>query len=420
VCARGTLPAITRAVVESIIARRGSISLRFPVASFVVRVPTHRVYEVVCAADPRLLHATYARYRSPANFFASGLLRTARGEATYLVPEARLAQLAGASKLFYALASFGGTDRRDLRVSPDLRKLPFITIAPDLRTRTPRSPRFGGAPALQWGRELAADTAPSERQVVQLERRHAGEGLSRMMPGSGEDRHEVTIPDGLRFSRWEIETTDSPPGSGYEVTAPSRGATGRQTVRVRWHYLPAGAFGYRLRVYASPDGRSPEQTVAVDSPGWDARAKDLFAQGHPTTLVLQGEKARQLAEAILQEGQRRGVPIPPPQPPPGGPVAEASELATASVIAIVICVGVLGLAVVGALCFAIGLVVVAFVIKSAMDNGYEVIDSDYAFGDSQHGPMPLPGGGGMSGAGDMGGAQNHQLGFKLRKRQPAE
>ena len=212
---------------ESIIACRGSISLRFPVASFVVRVPAHRVYEVVCAADPRLLHRAYAPYRSPANFFASGLLRTARGEATYLVPEARLAQLAGASKLFYALASFGGADRRDLRVSPDLRQLPFIAIAPDLRTRpAPRGPRFGNA-GLQWGRELAAEAAPppAERQLQQVERRHAGEGLSRMMPGSGEDRHEVTIPDGLRCSRWEIETTDAPPGSGYEVVAPSRGAT---------------------------------------------------------------------------------------------------------------------------------------------------------------------------------------------------
>ena len=56
---------------ETITPCRKTISERFPIASFVVRVPKARHYEVACATDPRLFHTDYAAHRTPQNFYSS-------------------------------------------------------------------------------------------------------------------------------------------------------------------------------------------------------------------------------------------------------------------------------------------------------------------------------------------------------------
>src|SRR3569623_2382065 len=87
------------------------ITDRFPVASFVVNVPSNRLFEIVCATAPALLRPEYRGRRTPGNFFtsrSSGLLRAPAGHATYLVPAEQLKRFAGKPRLYYALASYEG------------------------------------------------------------------------------------------------------------------------------------------------------------------------------------------------------------------------------------------------------------------------------------------------------------------------
>src|SRR6185436_127413 len=89
---------LARAAMHSITPCQRRISDRFPVASFVVNVPSNRLFEIVCTTDPQLLRAEYRGRRSAQNFFTSrsgGLLRAPAGHATYLVPADQLKRFAG-------------------------------------------------------------------------------------------------------------------------------------------------------------------------------------------------------------------------------------------------------------------------------------------------------------------------------------
>jgi len=460
---------------ESIVPSRRWLSERSPVASFLVRVPATRLFEVACATEPRLFHRAFAGERTARNFFTSagsGRLRGGGDHRAFLIPVAQMRRFAGAPRLYYALATFpdgdggrsevGGQPRCTLRPE-SLDQLPYLIVCGDLSSHACRrraltgglgdSVRIGGvaAAALRWGGDLsfastdtATPTGPAvsapdetERRVGAWERTHAASGniVTRLTPGGGQDDFAFEIPAGLKMARWEVQVLGKTPGSGYEVVAPpARGGTGRQRCGVRWHYAPGGRIAFRFSVYASPSGVAPQQAVIVDQSGWDDRAKDLFHQGIPTSMELRGEKAQRLAGVIQQEAGRRRIPLPAPatrsasqqlsqQPISEGLVAGVDD---AIVLAIVVAVVVLGLAVIAALCFAMGLVLVGLVMKTAIEQGYEVIDANYGFGSTQHGPIPLPGGGGGGGAvpggggggaGDVGGGQTHALGFKLRKKQ---
>src|SRR5262245_60344477 len=78
---------------EIIVPSRSTISERFPIASFNVRVPAARYFEVVCATDPRLFHTSYAGHRTPHNFYTSrsdGMLFSRAGEDTFFIPPQQL------------------------------------------------------------------------------------------------------------------------------------------------------------------------------------------------------------------------------------------------------------------------------------------------------------------------------------------
>lgn len=160
----------------SITACRERISDRFPMASFVVKVPPDRLFEIACATDPRLFAAENRDRRTPANFStsrSSGLLRAPAGEATYLVPPEQLRLFAGARRLYYAVASYRTPQGQDpvLTLSRDrLDQVPSIQIGPDFTGKTldrgrlargPAPQRYGGAPAapLVWGGDLLAPPA---------------------------------------------------------------------------------------------------------------------------------------------------------------------------------------------------------------------------------------------------------------------
>ena len=159
---------------ESIVACRSQVSDRFPVASFAIRMPPSRYYEVACATDPRLFHSRYKRERTRANFFSSrehGLLQAPRGDTAFMLPPDQLQRFAGARRVFYALASYGSPrgDDAHFSVGPDtLDRMPSIGLASDFTGRTldrarigrPRSSasEYGGdGVELVWGGDLALE-----------------------------------------------------------------------------------------------------------------------------------------------------------------------------------------------------------------------------------------------------------------------
>ena len=172
----GTNGAQRAVAMETIVACRSQISDRFPVASFAIRMPPSRYYEVACATDPRLFHSRHRRDRTRANFFTSrehGLLRAPRGDTAFMVPPDQLQRFAGARRLFYAMASYGSPRGDDARFSigPDtLDRVPSISLASDFTGRTldrarigrprPSSSEYGGdGVVLVWGGDLALEAA---------------------------------------------------------------------------------------------------------------------------------------------------------------------------------------------------------------------------------------------------------------------
>lgn len=151
---------------------RDLVSDRFPVASFVVRAPADRFFEVACATDPELFGARGQTRRSSSNFYSSrlegGLMRAPAGEVTWLLPPEQLQRFAGARRLYYAVAHFAGLRGEDARftISPvDGSGAPFIRLAPDftgrnlerarLGSRIARdSARYGRSGGLTWGADL--------------------------------------------------------------------------------------------------------------------------------------------------------------------------------------------------------------------------------------------------------------------------
>lgn len=157
---------------------RTQVSDRFPVASFVVRVPSDRCFEVACATKPELLRAGAQRERTERNFFTTrlgGLLRAPGGEATILIPPDQLKRFAGAQRVYYALGSYADADGTDARfsVSPgEPERAPFIRLASDF---TGRALDYAGSSnghtygrrrraPLVWGGDLGASRRGSSSQ----------------------------------------------------------------------------------------------------------------------------------------------------------------------------------------------------------------------------------------------------------------
>lgn len=242
---------------DSIVPLRTQISDRFPVASFAVRVPSRRYLEIACATDPRLFHRDHQAARSPKNFFSSrgrGLIPAAAGrETTYLLPSEQLQQFAGAPRLYYALATYGGPRGEDARFSihPEaLDRVPSIALSADFtgrsldRTRVgapPPDARYGGAhgSGLAWGGDdaLAAQAA------------------------QGRPAAPARYDDGYGSALW-----DAPPSSPRPRAAAERGAGAygdpRRRTRALEDELPAeefedGAALARAEADGEPDAPEP-------------------------------------------------------------------------------------------------------------------------------------------------------------------
>ncbi|MBC7898742.1 MAG: N-acetylmuramoyl-L-alanine amidase [Saprospiraceae bacterium] len=246
---------------------------------------------------------------------------------------------------------------------------------------------------LSYAKSLAEDDSKSEKTIVNVRKEHADPKnfpIDLPEPGKGTDSIKVNIPNGLKFSRWEVEILATSIGSGYEVAqSPQTGAEGSHKIDVEWWHLPYGKFEYRLKAYASPDGKSSAvEKIVFDKAGWMEKAKDQVSQGQALQLAVKGEKAKQIYEAIQKHQASQGKNA---QQSSYGDIAIAMEPITITVVVLV------GIVIFGIL-VALGLLTLGAIIKMALDKGYNIKDTKFKAG---------------VGEGQL--RQDHEIAFNLTK-----
>lgn len=196
------------------------------------------------------------------------------------------------------------------------------------------------------------------------------------------------MPAGRRLALIDLASTDATPMAGAELRdPPPPGSTGRLRIRVAWsHPVPLGSVTFRLRVHASADGSAPPVTVPIGEPGADRRMRAIFEQEGKVDLAVAGPLAELFRDQILDRGGRLEL----PQDQDAGVVS----VPTGTVVAVV----AISLAVIAAICIALGLAAFGAVLLFAMSKGYNIDDAGYkvAVGEGQS-------------------RQEHQMVFKIRQ-----
>lgn len=225
----------------------------------------------------------------------------------------------------------------------------------------------------------------SEKQITPSEKRsHASSNDWNLLPGGGTDTISFTVPSGERFTRYSIDLLTPSLTSGYEVvSAPKRGATGQQKMRIKYHYAPFNKVSYRVRLYY---GKPGPVEIAVDSTDWLNRVKDAIAQKLEVRLAVHGAQARELyrqllllaphdvivpADLFYEPDESDNEPdndVAIDQPQDGQqPIATLSEP-----VAVTITLGVLG-----ALVIIAGFATIASVLMMAMHRGYAIDNAEF-------------------------------------------
>jgi hypothetical protein len=175
-------------------------------------------------------------------------------------------------------------------------------------------------------------------------------------PNRGRDVHTVSVPGGVQLSHWLVEVEATSPGSGYRVvSAPQSGVTGRQQIVVEWWFGAFGQMKYRLKVFASPDGRSSPVPIVEGQSGWTEQFRDKMQQQLPIALKVRGPQAQVLQAAMAQKGVSFDAVAP-------------SRAMIAPAIIIVVVIGIV---------IALGMLVFGAILKEAMEKGYDVKDTKY-------------------------------------------
>lgn len=212
-----------------------------------------------------------------------------------------------------------------------------------------------------------AEAGPDTHIVILSQRRHhaAPEGIFQLPHiASGTEQFEITVPEGMQLSLVDLALEHSVPTAMAElVDPPGRGATGRQVVRVRWsHPVPLGRIDYRVTAYASPQGRPPPVLVPIGEPGVEHRLRRLVEQDAPVDLAVTGQLAQAFHDQILARGGRI---LPLASPMDGGVISGPTAVV------------IIGLAVIAAICIALGMAVIAAVIFFAISKGYNIDNAGY-------------------------------------------
>jgi len=231
---------------------------------------------------------------------------------------------------------------------------------------------MAGSQAHDFNPAPAGPSAPAQQRIVaELTQQHADPAnvpVNLPEPGSGVDTLQVSIPPGLKYNHWDIELLDASSAVQAVVEgAPPRGSEGQWPLRVRWSHPGYGKLKYRLRVYASPDGRSAPVRVVHGAPGFDQRSRSLVAQDVPVEMVLRGERAK-LVYAALQQAQKHSG--------NGRTISKAQVVGVDDAIVIGIIVA-LGIATIASVVAGLGLFVLYGVLMEAMKRGYDVRDTTF-------------------------------------------
>jgi hypothetical protein len=299
---------------------RARISERFPVASFVVTVPSDRYFEVACATDPRLFRAENRHARRATNFVTSrlgGLLRAPAGQATYLIPPQQLRRFAGARRLYYAVAAYRGARNEDpvLTLSAErLERTPSIQISPDFTGRSldrgrigQADARYGGddGAALGWGGDdvLVATSTPA--RVATPRMGQADPDLSTEI----QEDPSYAYDDGFDAALWEEKDADE----GGEAYAGG-------------HTAPE-PYGYADAVEMTMCGTEPSgfEDAMTMPQGWGQPSPPSFAAAQQADDPSGFEDAPELERVLGSRGSREyGAPLPhagrqPPLQPPLAP-----------------------------------------------------------------------------------------------------
>ena len=137
-------------------ANRAEVSDRFPLLGFTVRTGAKPYFEVVVTTDPALLDGTARDKRASNTFWSSrgiGPLPAERGEAVFIVPDDVMRRFVGASRLYYAAATFGDRSRANPEIQPVTPSLvPSVGISPSYTGRRARQLVGATAPGVRWNR----------------------------------------------------------------------------------------------------------------------------------------------------------------------------------------------------------------------------------------------------------------------------
>lgn len=297
---------------ETIVPCRNIICERFPIASFSVRIPQSRYYEVVCATDPRLFHTDFAGRRTPDNFYSSrsrGLLVASRDGDAFILPAEQLRRFAGARRLYYALGSYGGRNGEAPRfsIAPDaLEHTPCVSLAPDFtgksldRTRlgetTGGRHGYGGArTVLRWGGDavLEAERTRARTRTVSGTFGYDDGFDPNLWRGPGSSNGHAAAPSE------EVELGDYAGDAGIPSDLGAELESGEPEARAQGRGRP------RAR------GRAPFR-------GWDrprastrdeGRAPSSYGRPHARAQVDEPMGAEDGAEQHRRYGARGGTPI---------------------------------------------------------------------------------------------------------------
>jgi hypothetical protein len=244
---------------------------------------------------------------------------------------------------------------------------------PDLASVPPESQSLG--------RHLELVPTPEQTLLIEEERDYEDPSqfpANLPEPGSGQDRFTLSIPQGMRFAHVDIEYLDRSTLADVNILSkPQRGAEGTQQIVLAWSHPPYGRLRYRVRAYASADGSSAPVRVEEAAVGADDRLKLLIEQDVPVQLVVKGNRARMLYEAIQRAQNQQ----------PKSQQAEAITIVAGLAIVVVIAAVVM-----------LGFMMLYAILTQALNKGYDIEDTRYK----------AAGGEGAS-------KQEHELLFNLKK-----
>jgi len=242
---------------------------------------------------------------------------------------------------------------------------------------------------------------PEIRIYSRIKSHHDADGDWLPEPGFGTDRHEIKVPAGQKFARYDLMKLEG----GCSVKQTKVLANGNVALEIDWYHLPLERARYQLRGYA---GDIKAVKIAFGSNAWFERARNVIKQGLSLDITVSGPDARELWRQLsLLPGANPSLPsrsslarvfddsdevagmaahdsggapnIPRLADAPGGPIhlagrAPAGSAADPGLITVSI-ITILA----GTLTFAI----LAWLLKEAIDAGY------FADADFDGGPPPV-------------------------------